>query len=187
MRVEDKVYTLNTHKQLVDLNGESTNFKATFNVTSPNPESKFNIVVVDQTTLDSGDDLEYKNAKGSISGTLVSDNNIYQNYFICLKTDGDECDVHVTIDREDVLPKQEDDEEDQENYNNEQNNTMIRDQEESDKKMSYMKIIALVLVLIVGGGMIWFFSKNKDKKPTSSSLPYSSSGPYSNLMSRLNA
>ena len=46
-----RTYTLDKIRQLIDLNGDSTNFDISFKVTSRNGEV-FDIVVVDQTTLD---------------------------------------------------------------------------------------------------------------------------------------
>lgn len=90
-------YTINNFRQLIDLNGESINFDIKFKVVSHNREP-FDVVVVDQTTLDNSTELQYNHvAKGIIEGSVVHDKNIYQNYFLCLKASNPcKCDVEIT-------------------------------------------------------------------------------------------
>ena len=89
---------VNDIKKLVDLNGDDINFDIDFRVTSKNGEP-FIISVVDQNTLDNQEDLEYKEVEdGIISGNVKNNKNVYQNYFLCLKsiTDSDiECNVEI--------------------------------------------------------------------------------------------
>jgi len=102
MSVTKKTYSVGKIKQLIDLNGESTNFDAQFRIVSKNKEP-FDILVVDQTTLDNNPNLEYKKADGEISGNIVHDKNVYQNYFIILKAD-QPCECEVEISKKE-LPK----------------------------------------------------------------------------------
>ena len=95
-----KVITLSSVKQLIDLNGNSTNVDITFTAKSLD-NSDFYALVVDQITLDSGVPLEFKLAKGSISANIISDNNVYQNHFLCLKSDKP-CQVEVVIDKKEI-------------------------------------------------------------------------------------
>lgn len=81
-----KTYTLGKIKQLVDLNGAMTNFDLNFSVTSKTG-ADFDAVVVDQTRLDSDDNIQYEKAHGSISGNITNDKGVYQNYFLLLKSD----------------------------------------------------------------------------------------------------
>lgn len=97
-----KTYTLGKIKQLIDLNDDSTNFDLSFTVTC-HDDTPFQMLVVDQTTLDNNPELEYKNVKNSISGNIVSDKNIYQNYFLILKSEK-VCKVDVETIKK-VLPK----------------------------------------------------------------------------------
>jgi hypothetical protein len=60
-------------------NGDTTNFDLTFTVVT-HDKSPFEALVVDQKTLDSGKDIEFKKADGTISGNIVTDNGNYQNY-----------------------------------------------------------------------------------------------------------
>ena len=102
MTVIKKTYTVTNIKQLVDINGDITNFKADFSVKSLN-NGTFDLLVVDQTTLDSGETPEYKKVKSHVSGSVSSDTNTYQNYFIILKADKP-CDCEVVIDVVDIQP-----------------------------------------------------------------------------------
>lgn len=89
-----KSITIDTIKQLIDINGDSTNFKADFTVAAPNGDN-FKLVVADQNTLDDGSELQYQDVKGSLSGTVTHDKNLYQNYYLVLKADHA---VPVTVD-----------------------------------------------------------------------------------------
>lgn len=95
-----QVYSLSKVKQLVDLNGEITNFDISFRAKTKNGES-FDVLVLDQTTLDNSSNLEYKKASGEISGHLVQDKNVYQNYFLILKADNP-CQCEVEIVRQEI-------------------------------------------------------------------------------------
>jgi hypothetical protein len=78
------------------LNGDSVNFEINFKVSSHNKEP-FEILVVDQATLDSDPNLQYKSVTdGVISGKVRKDKNVYQNHFIILKANNPcECDVEI--------------------------------------------------------------------------------------------
>lgn len=96
-------YQVGKIKQLVDLNGDTTNFEASFRVASTNKEP-FYLLVVDQTTLDNTPNLEYKKIEnGEISGNVRQDKNVYQNYFLILKADNP-CECVVEISKKE-LPK----------------------------------------------------------------------------------
>ena len=102
MSVTKKSYTLGKIKQLIDLNGDSTNFDLSFTVTCQD-ETPFKLLVVDQTTLDNTPELEYKETKTTISGNIVADKNVYQNYFLILKSENP-CVVDVELVKKE-LPK----------------------------------------------------------------------------------
>jgi hypothetical protein len=95
---------VNKIKQLIDLNGDKTNFDLTFNVKSINKEP-FEAIVVSQSQLDSGIDFEYKKVNnGIISGNIINDKNVYQNYFLLLKSENPtECEIEITI--KEIEPK----------------------------------------------------------------------------------
>lgn len=96
-----KTYNVSTQKQLIDLNGNLVNFELEFIAQSKNGEP-FEIVVVDQAILDSQHSLPYKKAvDGKISGNLLADKNIYQNYFLIIRAEND-CEVNVTINKKEL-------------------------------------------------------------------------------------
>jgi len=100
MSVTKTTHTIDKIKKLIDLNGDSINFEIAFKITSQNNEP-FDVLVVDQTTLDSNSNLEYKRVTGSISGSLVHDKNVYQNYYLILKSD-QPCQCTVEISKKDL-------------------------------------------------------------------------------------
>ena len=73
MSQETKQYKLGKRKQLIDLNQDSVNFDLTFKVTCHTNDTLFNLLVVDQTTLDNNGELKYKEVKNTISGNIISD------------------------------------------------------------------------------------------------------------------
>lgn len=146
----NKTYTLGKIKQLIDLNGDSINFNINFRVTAKDSSIPFNILVVDQTTLDNTPRLNYKEVvKGVISGTITADKNVYQNYFLILKSEIP-CQVDVEIIKKD-LPK-----------------IPIKIQEKPIKQYDLKgtisknwKFIALALIVIVGIGIYFWYSSTK--------------------------
>ena len=103
MSVAKKTYTIGSVQQLIDLNGDTTNFDCTFNVTSHNKEH-FEVLVVDQKTLDSGKDIEYRKVEGDISGNIIQDKDVYDNYYLILKCDKP-CKVDVEITKKEIAAK----------------------------------------------------------------------------------
>jgi hypothetical protein len=93
----NKTYNLNKIKQLIDLNENLTNFELSFSITSKTNDD-FDVIILDQYTLDTIENIEYKKANGSISGQIKNDNNIFQNYYLILRSDKpNTVDVNVTI------------------------------------------------------------------------------------------
>ena len=150
MSQSTKTYVLSKVKQLIDLNGDSINFNLNFKVTSRD-DTPFQVLVVDQTTLDNSEELKYKDAKNSISGNIIADKNIYQNYFLILKSNK-ECTVDVELTKND-LPKTPD---------------KIESSKPLGRKMlipsdpssfSWKKIAILTVVVISGLALLWYFYK----------------------------
>jgi hypothetical protein len=100
MNKSTNTYKIGTIKKLIDLNGTSTNFELNFRVSNTEGK-KFYLVVVDQTTLDGESPLDYKEVTGSLSGNIVADKNVYQNYFLILKAD-EEIDVNVELEFKEI-------------------------------------------------------------------------------------
>ena len=130
MTVTKNIYKVTKTKQLIDLNNDKVNFKLTFNVKSSNNEP-FYTLIVNQTSLDNGDELNYKNVtNGSIAGEIVSDKNNYQNYFLIIKADSP-CDCEVTIDIEEIQP----------NLQQIQNDQMMQQQMIQQQQMQQQQMI----------------------------------------------
>lgn len=155
-----KTYTLNKVRQLIDLNGDTTNFEISFKASTKNKEP-FEMLIVDQTTLDNTPTLEFKKAvNGEIAGNIVQDKNIYQNYFMVLKADNPcQCDVEI-IKKE--LPK-----------------TLLPTpslQPQSPIPQPASKSINvwfILLLLGVGAGVVWYFffrNRNQERKIINSPL-----------------
>jgi hypothetical protein len=151
-----KTYSLTSMKQLVDLNGDTKNFDLTFTATCQEGAS-FDAVVVDQTTLDNNNNLEYKKAEGTISGNIIADKNVYQNYFLLLKS-AKPCKVNVTIEKKEITPKPV-------LMQQRQPQVPINSQplKQSPGNVNW-KIVLLVIVLIFGGIALYYFYNNKDSK-----------------------
>lgn len=81
-----KSYSVSKIKTLIDLNHDMINFKVQFSLTS---ESPFYAIIVNQDTLDNteSDTLEYRYVEDTLTGEVVADKNVYQNYYIILKAD----------------------------------------------------------------------------------------------------
>lgn len=158
-----KVYKIGKVKQLIDLNQESTNFDASFRVVSKNKEP-FEILVVNQTTLDTNPNLEYKKADGEISGRIVHDKNSKENFFIILKADKD-CECMVQIDKKDLpkMPQQPPQPVPQTPPNTPSQEPSLQHQEGGT---NWLKIL-LVLAVVVGIGfaLYWFSKKSSKEDP----------------------
>jgi hypothetical protein len=82
-----KLVNVNNIPQLIDLNEDLVNFKLDFKVFSDN-KSVFKAIVASQQKLDSGESLDFKTVdNGTISGSIISDKGVKQNYYLVLKAD----------------------------------------------------------------------------------------------------
>jgi hypothetical protein len=104
MSVIQKLYKLSKIKQLIDLNENIINFELNFKITATNGESFF-AAVTTQEALDSGENIDYQTVDGTISGSIVSDENIFKNYFLLLKSD-EPVEVEVLTEIKEIPPKQ---------------------------------------------------------------------------------
>lgn len=147
-----KIYNIDKVQQLIDLNGERVNFYVNFIVTSENPDSEFEVVVLNQSQLDSEDlnKLEYKKVKGKISGNVKSDQGIYQNYFLSIKSDTP---TKVTVDLQfsEVAEKSVD-----------SNKQTIETPPAKSSFFSRKFFIILIALIILGGVLYYFFYYKKN-------------------------
>jgi hypothetical protein len=197
-------YEIGKMKKLIDLNGQSTNFHINFTVVSLDG-SEFEMLVLDQTTLDNNPEFNYKKVKGSISGNVVSDKNIYQNHFLILKADKP-TKVDVVIEKRE-LPynqdfmnqqmdrmKQEMQQQTQPEIQQPNNlipsnlqNQMMSNDDNTPKKSS--KLFLFIILIIIGILIYFFVLKNNTSATSSSSVieaPVILPIPNESLLSRLN-
>ena len=168
-----KTYTLGGKiKQLIDLYGDSTNFDLSFTATCQD-DTPFHVLVVDQKTLDSNPDLEYKETNKTISGNIIADKNKYQNYFLILKSDK-KCLVDVELIKKELplTPLVSVRENNVNNVNNVNNFNKVDPNTKLQKRVmtsppssgfNWKKIGLIALVVIIGICILWFLHKRKDK------------------------
>jgi hypothetical protein len=187
INMSQQTYLVNNTRRLIDLNGKSTNFTLTFTCTSKN-NLPFEILVVDQKTLDKNPNIPYKEAtNGIISGNIVADKNVYQNYFLVIKAKK-QCQVVVKTVKKEIQPT--------ENY---------RAQVRAPSKLPPVsrvtaqpkwKTIALVIVIMGGGALLYYlYKKGKTVPPSVNTVtvpslevhvpPTASPRPSSDLLGRL--
>jgi hypothetical protein len=158
-----KTLTLGKIKQLVDLNGDSTNFDLSFKVTC-HDDTPYKLLVVDQTTLDNTPELQYKESIKSISGKIVADKNVYQNYFLILKSEKP-CVVDIELTKK-VLPKTPSGP--IEHVSDQENTSLSRRTFTSQpSSFPWKKIWLIVLVVVIGMCVLWWLYKRngKDTEP----------------------
>ena len=151
-------YSLTGMKQLVDLNGESVNFSLTFKVSSID-RSNFDAIVMNQTMLDSTDNIEYKQSRdGIFSGKITSDDNTYDNYFLVLRANPP-CDVAVDIEKRDIKssvdPK----------------GIITNRKPAVAPKRSLVKPILLLIVIVGGAALLYYMYKRSERKKVSGDAP----------------
>ena len=148
-------------KKLIDLNGDTTNFDITFRVSSKNKEP-FDILVVDQTTLDNNPSLEYKKVEnGAISGNVVQDKNVYQNYFIILKSENP-CDCDVEIVKKEIPKAPPPPQAMQQMAPSPLKNSGGK---KSENGFSMVKILFILGAIAVLGVAFYLYSKKSNEKP----------------------
>ena len=106
MSPETSQVEITQRHQLIDLNKKLVNFKLDFNVKSFD-EKEFDAVVMCQSEINNYDKLEnieMKKAPGKIGGTIIADNNKYENYFIILKSNEPQM-VEISTNIEEIPPK----------------------------------------------------------------------------------
>lgn len=152
-----KTLSITSGQQLLDLNEETTNFDLTFTAKSLD-NSDFDVIVVDQTTLDRNPKLEFKRAKGVISGNIISDKNVYQNYFLCLKSEKP-CTIEVVIDKKEIQPKRQE----QPVVRSVSNHPPIKPPSKPDKT-NWKLVFIVILILGASVGFYYMYNKKKQEK-----------------------
>ncbi len=141
MNIDKNIYNVNNMIQLIDLNKDIVNFNLNFKTECENPEQVYQLVVVDQITLDNGEPLSFKTAKGSLSGNIVSDKDMYKNYLLVLKSEN-ECKIKVEIDCKPIIKEQPKEEIITPNFNSNFNSNFF-------SKIFYKYKIRIIVIVIV--------------------------------------
>ena len=160
-----KSLTLSKTQQLVDLNEDLVNFELTFTVTS-HTKKPFNMIVVDQSTLDNNPNLEFKNVDHTISGDIISDKNIYQNYFLCLKADTP-CDVDVEIEKKEIPPNL-----------TSPAPTENAIENENNQKSNMVKYLAILGIILLVCGFLYYMYTKKNKDISNESVMQKVNTPF---------
>jgi hypothetical protein len=102
-----KEYKIGTSPQLIDMNQDLKNFHLTFRCTSKIPNKSFSICALTQKELDQKgiENIDLKDSQGSISGTIISDDDVYHNYVLVIKAPED-TDVVIEIQAREIPPNQ---------------------------------------------------------------------------------
>lgn len=166
---ENKMVKLTKYMQLIDLNKELTNFDINFSVKERSGKS-FQLAVVDQTTLDSGSDIPYETINGETSANLISNKDVYQNYFLCLKTIGNKSDnvvVDININGREIPAETV--------TNTTQNTTTPQVVKTQTGVVAFLKknwkVIIVVIVLIAIGVFVYYYYFNKSSTVNDNSTP----------------
>jgi len=159
-------------QMLFDLNGDTTNFEIDFSIKSSIPNADFFAVIVDQHTLDKGDYNFKQSNDGEIGGNIVYDKNTYQNFFICLKSNHQDHECVIMVNKKEIPPASQQQQQPKSNppppeklQKQEQQikENYITAKESSKSSLFNWKII-LIIVLVVGAiGYLWYSSKKSSK------------------------
>jgi hypothetical protein len=162
-------YNLTSIKQLIDLNGDKVNFELQFKIDAKNGET-FDALVVTQEIIDSGAELTYQKAEGSIGGNIVSDKGQYQNYLLLLKADKP-TEVNVIIQIKDLPPPAPAQPSVPENFQHQpyqpyphqpypqQPYAQQQPIKSKNKKINWLNVIFIVIGIILLGFVGWMFYK----------------------------
>ena len=156
-------YTLSSVQQLFELNPQNyENFQSNFSVKSLTNEPFWGLVV-DQTTLDSGSQLEFKSADvGFFSGEIVQDTDNNSNWYLVLKSIKPN-NVIVDIQTQPIYPKQNQTDNSRENYEQQPAPTILTTQKntstQNDSSINWMNILLYVLVTGIVLVILYFVMK----------------------------
>lgn len=159
-----KLVNINNIQQLVDLNEDLTNFRLDFKVLSEN-NVPFKAVVVSQHKLDSSEILDFKNVdNGIISGNIISDNGVKQNYYLVLKSENPtKCTIEIDLKE---IPLNENIKRKQQEYQTQlleeqkilQNSTSFRGQKNVKKNTKgFFNLKTILFLLVIIGGIIFYY------------------------------
>lgn len=150
-----KLINLTNLQQLIDLNQDLTNFKLEFKILSEN-NTPFNAVVASQAKLDSGEPLEFKNVEnGSISGNIIADNGIKQNYYLVLKSEvPTKCKLEINIEE---IPMNEKYNQEQEMNNNKEFEKYMHAHGAKSVETSFFSSKTFLFLSILVGALVIYY------------------------------
>jgi hypothetical protein len=91
----------NNQTQILDLNGDTTNFTIDFNIKGDSP---FEMCLTTQDMLDHGTPLDFKKIQTSIAASVRADTNEYKNYIIVVRSQNPNK-VQADIEKKIIEPK----------------------------------------------------------------------------------
>lgn len=154
----NKLIHVNTTRQLIDLNGNKINFELNFSVKSLNKDIPIYVIVVSQNTLDTNENLEYKKVFDTITGSILSNEGIYQSYYLILRSD-EPVDCEVKVEIIDVPQIQHE----KENKEIEEPTSIMKSETQPSSNIDWKKILLIVGIIIVCVGLYFFFYKKNSK------------------------
>ena len=158
MSKDTNTFELSKRHQLIDLNKNLVNFKLDFQVYSEE-NKEFEAVVLSQNKInefENMESIEMKKAPGKISGTIIADNNKYENYFIILRS-GEPQKVNVITTIEEIPPKEDFD----------LSNTTVETKEiEANECPFYKTKGCWILIALVVALFLFYFKDSIFKKKT---------------------
>ena len=159
-----KTYSVSTQRQLIDLNGESTNFDLNFSAESEGDEP-FEAVVVDQNMVDSNfNDVEYKQVEGHISGNIVADKNVYQNYYLALRAPK-LCKIKLSIQKQEIPPRPQPPATEQQMIVAPTQNTPQKPVKKGWSRKTWI-FIGIGVAVVIGCLAYYYFSRKKTDEPS---------------------
>ncbi len=157
------IYTLGSHKQLIDINEDLVNFEAEIQVVSKEG-APFEAIIVTQTQLDSGEPVNYKLVReGIFQANIKQDNGMYDNYLLLLKSD-----TGATVEAN-IAAKAVQQARAQPPLDTRQSDEILASRPTAAAKESwlqrYWKHLAVIAIILIGGIVLWFLYMRKAPDP----------------------
>lgn len=160
-----KTYNLGKISQLIDLNGNMTNFVSDFEIKSLQ-KKPIQLAVVTQTQLDSGN-LDFRDLEnGFLAGSVSSDDDVYQNYYLVLNAK-EETEAEVTVNTREIPKKQEENVTPQHSVPSFEQATEFNKEHPEPEKTNWVKIILIIVVLLIGLSLLYYFYTRSNVKSSS--------------------
>lgn len=156
---ETTTLELSSRHQLVDLNKKLVNFKLDFNVVSLN-DKEFEAIVIHQSDInkhDSLDTIQMKTAPKKISGDIIADNNVYENYFLILRSNEPQ-NVEIRTIIQEIEPRIE------------ENLEMEQEDGKTEKAVPFYKTRGCWALIAIALILLGFYLKDHFFKKTSSNI-----------------